>query len=406
MWDQIAGRALGPFTGRVSVRTVPGKDGESGVRYGYVTSTTVVPKSAGPLEIENLTISIAYPTALRRDVFGRLTVSRTRRLRVTPTSEVEVLALPREGRPENFGGAVGRFTLRVSADATSVRVGDPITLTIDVAGDGPVETLGPPRLSASVAMNDAFRVPAESLAGEVVGRAKRFTQVIRAKRADVREIPPIEYHYFDPQRGEYATARSRAIPIEVTAVESLQASDLAGIAPPEAKGSRLETLDGLRGNETSESLLLASYRPIQAWQVMTATAAAPALFALVWVPLTCRRNRRGDVAGRRRQAALSRARRRIDKARSLAPAELAREVRASMSGYLADRLDQPPGRYDGAASTDCLRERNVAEGLIRAWSEIIDQCEQASFGGSIDGDISMLAERARECLGQIERDRL
>ena len=77
-----------------------------------------------------------------------------------------------------------------------------------------------------------------------------------------------------------------------------------------------------------------------------------------------------------------------------------------MSGYLADRLNDPVGKFDGSASTEFLRERKVDEALIGVWDSVMDQCEQASFGASINGDASGLAERARDCLGRIERQRL
>ena len=64
-----------------------------------------------------------------------------------------------------------------------------------------------------------FRVPPETLAGTARGNQKRFTQTIRAKRADVKEIPAIEFAYFDPQAGQYAVARSEPIPVLVSVVE-------------------------------------------------------------------------------------------------------------------------------------------------------------------------------------------
>ena len=405
VWNLIDKRGLGPFTGQVPLVKQRGSGDD--LHYGFITAANITPKRSGPLVIDNLNVTMQYPIQFGFDFFDRLTVRQSRNLRAAPTSDIDVLPLPSEGRPANFGGAVGRYDISVRADTTSVRVGDPIQLTIDVTGDGPIAALGPPQLSSDIKMNDGFRVPRERLAGEIVGRAKRFTQLIRAKRADVSEIPPIEYPYFDPRLGKYAVARSRAIPISVAAVESLDASDLTGIATPQRnEGRRLATLDGLRGNETSEALLLADYRPTAAWHVAAATFAPAALFVMAWAPTVYRRNRQADAAGRRRQAALSHARRRIEKARSIEPADSAREILAAMSGYLADRLDQPAGRYHGAVSTEFLRKRGVDAELIDDWSDIIDQCEQASFGGNVNGDAAALADRARDCLGRIERLRL
>ena len=58
-------------------------------------------------------------------------------------------------------------------------------------------------------------MPSEAASGTVEGRSKVFTQSIRALSETVREIPPIEFAFFNPAKGEYETVRSAPIAITV-----------------------------------------------------------------------------------------------------------------------------------------------------------------------------------------------
>ncbi|NUQ50986.1 MAG: BatD family protein, partial [Phycisphaerae bacterium] len=277
MWRQVLGRrsTWGPFPipDKFSNRQ---RDGEA--CYVYHSQVRYIADRPGPLNFDDVAIAMEYPVRFGRDIFNDDTPTATRRLRArAEVDPVEVLPLPQEGRPPGFSGAVGRYTVHASASPTSVRVGDPIELTIDVGGEGPLEALPPPALTQQPALTQAFRVPTETLAGSTQRGQRRFTQVIRAKRPDVTDIPPIEYPYFDPHLGQYVVARSEAIPINVTAAETLSSADLTDSAPTARSALRpgSEPVDGLRGIEVNAPRLLASAPLVRPAHVVAATVAPP-----------------------------------------------------------------------------------------------------------------------------------
>ena len=59
----------------------------------------------------------------------------------TDTLNVESLPLPAEGAPANFNGAVGDYTMAVTAGPTNVAVGDPITVRVQISGHGALDAL-------------------------------------------------------------------------------------------------------------------------------------------------------------------------------------------------------------------------------------------------------------------------
>jgi hypothetical protein len=402
--------SFGPFNTRdVTPRAAQRRtvDGSTHVYYVIELPAEFTVDQPGPLNFETVSVAMDYPLRYARSFFNDVRVLRPERVRIRPTvAAPDVQPLPSDGRPANFSGAVGQYALSAFAVPTNVRIGDPIQLIVDISGD-PVETIPGPDLTSIQKLTENFRVPAETLAGTVSGNRKRFTQTIRAKRADVKEIPPIEFAYFDPKAEKYVIARSEPLPILVSAVEQLDADDLTAItAQPTKHAETVEARDGLRGNKTHEGELLASTHPVTLTQVALTTLIPPLLFTCIWGGAALTRSGR-DRAVRRRRKALRNAERRIQGAvaRKLPPREFHSEIEAALAGYLADRLNEPPARFLGHAAVSFLRERGVDQELVERYGEILERCERATYAGASDGDTS-LADLARHCAQQLERERL
>jgi len=407
MLRQISG-SLGPFPSRgldVDRTTRRMSDGSREVYYRYSAATRITVDHPGPLSFDDVAISIDYPTAAQRDWFDGLVATRVRRIRAAPTiAAPEVLPIPSEGRPETFNGAVGQFEIQVSANPTNVTLGAPIALAITISGEGPIEALPGPLLSKQADLTRDFQVPPETLAGSLSsdGQQKRFTQSIRAKRADVRAIPPLEYAFFDPRAGEYRVARSAPIPIQVAAGAQLDSSDLAGIGPrTPAEASVAQRVDGLRDIVTEESALLATIRPVTATQLALATAAPPAAFS-AYALFGLVRTRKVRSAGQRRRRAAREARVRLAGAHG---GDVAGAIQAALTRFVADRLDQPPARFTGQEALELLRGRPVAAETLDRLARLFEQCEAAAYAGA-DRDSEALLAAARDCLERLEQERL
>ncbi len=409
MFQFIDRQGFGPFPLPQSFREQRwnAADKASPNYYVYESTAEVVPSAPGELNFPDVLIQVGYPTGFERDIFGSWSRTGERRLRATPRLDrIEVLPLPQENRPETFTGAVGQFQISAAATPTTVRIGDPIDLSIEIRGDGELETLPPPNLAANRALTTAFRVPAEQLAGETRDNRRRFTQTIRAISPDVREIPPIEYGYFDPQRGEYRVALSAAIPLRVTGADVVNASELIGAAPPAAaEPAPTGPLDGLRGNESDARRLLAHTAQPSTQAIATAVLVPPMLFLglLGWQRYAQARG--GDAARSRRSGALRTALRQLGAAGD-APRDVATAVGAALAAYLADRLNQPPARFVGRDGLALLQARGCDAELCERWSQLLDRCEQIGFGGGAAEDAATLRHDASRCLQALERLRL
>lgn len=383
-------------------------DGPEELFYTYEWEAVVRVDAPGQPLTSTVDVIIDYPTSIGRNFFGELELERTRRLYVPVEAHVpEVLPLPLDGRPQGFAGAVGVVRIETMAKPTQVRLGEPIELTIVITGDDGVDSLPAPDLSGNAALCERFRVPDESLAGRMVGDRRLFTQTIRPRSIDVREIPPIELPYFDPDRGAYAVARSKPIPISVSDVPRMSEVDIVGIAPPDDRiaAATPQSVDGLRGNILDERALLARTPLVSMRDVVAVIAAPPALFVLTWGWTTLVSVRRRNAAAHRRRTALATALRRLDAARALPPVDRCREIASAVAGYFSDRFDAPPARVLGRTAVEYLRERGAAAAAFESLAALLDACDRLAYSGG-GSDDAELVDTAHTCLTMLERQPL
>lgn len=190
---------------------------------------TMIATSPEPVRAAAPRAVISRGTRFRRDLFGQRQATSTERLmsRGRPV-EFEVIEVPREGRPPTFAGAVGEgFTLEVNADRSVVQLGEPIVLRFLLRGDGDLTSAGLPPFDAPGFFDpEQFRLPEEPPAGLIDESGKHFEVSLRVLDAGVREIPALEYTWFDAETRRFETTRTRPIALSVGAAEIIGAEDV------------------------------------------------------------------------------------------------------------------------------------------------------------------------------------
>jgi len=200
-------------------------------------SRTLVPVAAGHFDLGKPALFCEEATAFQRDIFGSRVPSQSRKIRVSGEPVVlDVQPVPLAGRPPSFAGAIGQgFSLTVSADRTVLQAGDPVKLSLTVHGDGSLDAASLPPLAAAGLPPAHFRLPDGDVAGITDEAGKHFEISVRVTDPSVREIPPIEYSWFDPDTGRFETTRSQPIALSVRAATMVGAGDVVSAAPAETK---------------------------------------------------------------------------------------------------------------------------------------------------------------------------
>jgi hypothetical protein len=137
---------------------------------------------------------------------------------------IDVQPLPTEGRPADFNGAIGSFSMSASVAPVDVAVGDPVTVRVQVSGRGGIDGLQMPPLN----FGEAFKTYPPSATTDMpdplaMAGAKKFEQVVQPQSADVKELPAFSFSFFDPEARAYRTLRPPATPLRVRAAAATAA---------------------------------------------------------------------------------------------------------------------------------------------------------------------------------------
>lgn len=159
----------------------------------------------------------------------------TRTLHAALASPLEVGDVPAEGRPKGFGGAVGRFELEASVAPAEVAVGEPVTVTVRVKGEGGFDAV-----DVVVPAGPGYKTYPTASHFERARRGseregtKVFEQMVVPTEPGKLVIPALSLAYFDPEAGAYQTATSAPLSVEVApGAGEAAAVAAAGAARPE-----------------------------------------------------------------------------------------------------------------------------------------------------------------------------
>jgi tetratricopeptide (TPR) repeat protein len=381
--------------------------------------TAVVPLRAGTLTIGPASLQLNVLTQRRNSLFNDpffqhffqddpfSTERRRMELHSDPIT-LNVLPLPEEGKPAGFSGAVGRFTLQVSAAPTEVTAGDPITLRMMLNGSGNLAEATPPELMNT----DGFRAyethPGKSEDGGPGSTtiAKSFEQVLIPNDAHVRAVPAVHFSYFDPQTRRYETARTDPIALVVrppqnAARQEVFAAGTPGqrIAPEEKLGHDIVYIKDDPGTLSVRSEHWYGSPFFWLWQPVP---------LLLFVAAAWYDRRRQRLTGDVRYARFSRAGRQARQGLAVAEKALAKgeatafydAVSRTMQEYLAAKLDLPPGAIDA----DAVARRGVPADSLQHIGQFFATCEQIRFAPtSSDGDMRGVLTLAQQIVRRLER---
>jgi len=186
----------------------------------------------------------AIKTALFPTTSGELTIGpatltyntggffSSQRSRVLSSKEITIDAqpLPVKGKPANFSGAVGNYTISASANITNIRVGDVVTVTVTVAGTGNLDlitSLNTPDLSAFKSYDPKVSKTITN-SGFVVGGGKTWEYILMPKSQGNLTVRPFTLSFFNPEDRSYHTLSTDSINLIVAPGESSVLNQIPG----------------------------------------------------------------------------------------------------------------------------------------------------------------------------------
>ena len=291
----------------------------------------------------------------------------------TDSTVVIAVEPPAQGRPADYGGAVGNLKVAAHLDTAATRVGDPLMLTVRVSGTGNVKLFPRPAVGvpwASVVKGDE-RVNVDTTASRIRG-AKEFDWVLTPRVAGELDLPPIRYSYFNPDSRRYEVASTGPTHVHV-ATGTLASADTA----------RTEALLALRPRYRGAPSTPLHQRPVF-WAIL-------ALLPVPAVTLRTRERRRNTV-----RRAPSYAARLAALADAAADSRDACEVRRVFTSALGERLGlQPESFTRPGALARSLRRRGVSTDVALEAERFLRELDEAAFSssGRLESDATARASR-------------
>ena len=372
-------------------------------RYVILRRTLLYPQKTGELTIEPLAlnINVEAPTN-RRDIFG-MRITRPAKITVTaPTRKVNVKALPEDGKPENFSGAVGNFDFDVVASKTKLDAQEALDLTLTAKGNGNLKlfTLPKPKLPSALEVYEPeneqdVRVSLNGMAGS---NSARYTIVPQQKGS--YPIPPIRFSYFDPATEQYKTLSSDEIVIDVeNGPATLATSDKADKIPvEETKQFAYIKSDAMLKSMNQDRF----FGSTTFWSLL----ATP----VVLIPLAIlfgrkRRAYQNDVKGNRLRKADKLARKYLGDAKKSLGDQTAfyLALEKCLHNYLKARLNIQTSEMSKERISQLLQDRGVTVETTAAFLKLLESCEFARYTPSSSDAMQHDYEQASRVISEIDK---
>lgn len=299
----------------------------------------------------------------------------------------QVLPLPAQDQPQNFNGAVGDFSLSVSAGPTNVVAGDPITLTIRLTGEGALDSLTMPALDWRDFSVYQPNAKVESTDPLGLRGAKTFEQVVIPKNSEIKQLPSIAFSFFDPQRKSYRTVQQPPIPVQVR--PNPAAVPQPSVALPGSSGAEdsAESRDIVHIKAQLGSINVTA----QPWVMQSWFLALQGAPLLVWLSALIWRKRRDHLERnprlRRRIQVQQIVKSGLADLRQLAADHQAEPFFATvfrlLQEQLGERLNLPASAITESVIDELLRQHEAADDLIADLHELFQICNQARYAPQI-----------------------
>ncbi|NLB59688.1 MAG: protein BatD [Lentisphaerae bacterium] len=327
---------------------------------------------------------------------------------VGPACTVRVIPPPEEGRPLSYTGALGtNLIASAELDTTQGKVGDPLKLTLTLAGQVNFDKMLPPKLNLQTNIAARFTVYDNTVQTIKQPDQRRYVYTLRPDLPGAYDLPPVEVSYYDTHQRQYQTVASAPLALQIAPGPEVTASQMIGHTnhargqPPEEDLASAPPAALRLGTSGIDPAPLLGHPRL--WAL---GAVGPAAYLLTLLGGLIYRRRASWRCARQRRAALSRAKQRLGKAQRLArhnSAQAEREIRAAISQYLVERLGAAQGTPADAELW--LAQAGVSAASGQALSKIFERYFNAGFAPqTLPGNLAADCRQLERLLHQIDRE--
>jgi hypothetical protein len=378
-----------------------GLDGQPINYFAYELKRTFTPEQAGTYQFGPAIVKGTFVDGLEgRSYNGRRIVA------VAPSLQVEVREVP-SPRPATFCGGIGKYTVSAAVSPTTLRVGDPLTLTLVIErgpGSASLELVSAPDVTANPQIADDFEIIDKNPTGQTAGDVKRFSYAMRPRRAGVG-IPPLSVTVFNPDTEKFAGIETEPIALTVSEASRLGAGDLVGSLSGSGTNEIKSREQGIFQNITDPSQL--ADQRVNVMALAEATAGMWCAVGCLIAVVTSYRRKSGDLGWQRRQQARGVANRRLAEARKAVadgrPEDALRAIRSAIVGLIADMRNLVTQGLTASEVDSILAATAVLVEERTAIVALLEAIESAEYGSGKSAESPAMIDSAARLISSLAR---
>ncbi|PWH84064.1 BatD protein [Algibacter marinivivus] len=355
-------------------------------RFLVLRKTVLYPQKTGKLNIEPLTLDLSMRVpSNRRDIFGSLLMTRVNRTVSAGNKTINVKALPEAGKPVDFTGAVGDFSLDVTSSKTELDATESLQVKVNVKGKGNLKLFKLPKISLPSSLEVYEPEHKENVRTNLAGMqgniSDSYTVVPQYKGK--YPIPSISFSYFDLKTESYKRLTSDEIVINVlNGPSNVTSSESNTVSNNANKQAVILNSDQFAFIKTKTSFSPIKVNHFFKTNLFWSLLVLP--FLVIPLAIFIRKKkatRDADVYGNKIRKANKLARKYLGSAKkSLGKKEAFYiALEKALHNYLKAKLHIETSDLSKDKINSLLKEKGVEDSVIRDFASILENCELARY---------------------------
>ena len=346
------------------------------------------PQQSGKLYIDpaqfQMTVGKPVQSADPFDAFfnGGSSVVEIKKNIATPKIAINVNPLP-AGKPSDFSGGVGEFTISSSINSKELKTNDSITIKLVISGTGNLKLISNPEIKFpddfevyDPKVDNQVRLTREGLTGNKV-----IEYLAIPRHAGTYKIPGVSFSYFDIRSKSYKTLKTEEYVVNIEKGAGNADQVIANFTNKEDLKVLGEDIRYIKQNEvTLQPKGSFFYGSMTYWLFYIIPALAFIIFFIIYRKQAAEN---ANVAKVRTKKANKVATKRMKLAGKLLSENkkdaFYDEVLKALWGYISDKLNIPVSRLSKDNIEEKLRNHGVNEELIKGFLNALNDCEFARF---------------------------
>mgnify|MGYP002909325953 FL=1 len=325
---------------------------------------------------------------------------------VTPKLTINVKALP-DGKPINFSGGVGEFTISSSISTKELKTNDAVTIKLVISGTGNLKLVNTPEVAFpkdfevyDPKIDNKFTLTREGLSGNKV-----IEYLAIPRHAGNFTIPPVEFSYFDLKSNSYKTIKTEAYNLKVEKGAGNADQVIADFTNKEDLKVLGQDIRYIKMGETSltrKGDFFFGSTTYYLWYIIPLV-----LFVVFVIVYRKKAIENANVAKVRTKKANKVAAKRMKNAGRLLAENKQEafydEVLKALWGYISDKLNIPVSQLSKDNIEDELTKYGVAPELIKDFIGTLNECEFARYApGNQNEAMDKVYSSAVEVISKME----